>query len=211
MQKPEHIREGMGLLLVEGADEKYFFIHACEAYQMEWIQVVDFGGIHDLSAYLTLLKKAASFDQVKKIAILRDAETNAGTAIRSIQDALKKNDLLVPDAPFRAEEAEFHAVMFGIFPGKRKNDGTWENGALEDLCLAMVSDDALLKDADDYVKKADNRNPIHHKHKARLHTFLAGKEPYIGMKIGEAAKAKAWDGNSSAMEPFHELMRWLNQ
>lgn len=44
MNKPENILPGKGLLLVEGADEKYFFIRACDAYgkktSRSWILAV---------------------------------------------------------------------------------------------------------------------------------------------------------------------------
>lgn len=51
----------MGLLLVEGADEKYFFIRACDAYGKNNIQVMDFGGITDLPNFLKILKKKTEF------------------------------------------------------------------------------------------------------------------------------------------------------
>ena len=56
MKKPEEILPNMGLLLVEGADEKYFFIRACDAYGENNIQVMDFGGITDLPKFLESLQ-----------------------------------------------------------------------------------------------------------------------------------------------------------
>lgn len=65
MKNPEKILPKMGLLLVEGADEKYFFIRACDAYGENNIQVMDFGGITDLPNFLGILKKARIFRKSK--------------------------------------------------------------------------------------------------------------------------------------------------
>jgi|GEM_PF-2484457 len=40
------------LLLAEGADALHFFIAACEAFGVDDVQVMDFGGIKDLTTYL---------------------------------------------------------------------------------------------------------------------------------------------------------------
>lgn len=61
IKKPENILPGMGLLLVEGADEMYFFIRACKAYGTENIQVMDFGGITNLPNFLKSCKKCLAF------------------------------------------------------------------------------------------------------------------------------------------------------
>ena len=100
MKKPEEILPNMGLLLVEGADEKYFFIRACDAYGKNNIQVMDFGGITDLPKFLEILTKSTNFPEVKALAIVRDAETDASKAIRDIQNALKSINLPAPKNPF---------------------------------------------------------------------------------------------------------------
>ena len=209
MQKPEKILSGKGLLLVEGADEKYFFIHACEAYELEHIQVMDFGGVTDLPGFLKLLKKAHGFNDVKSLAIVQDAETNAERAINDIRSALIRNEFPVPSQPFEQIGDEMISVEFGIFPGT-KIENCWNSGTLEDLCLETVSCDPLLLLADSYVDWADKLSPIHHRHKARLHTYLSGKEKYIGLKIGEAARSGAWNWEHPVMRPFHELIKRLD-
>lgn len=210
MNKPENILPGMGLLLVEGADEKWFFIWACRVYRTEHIQVMDFGGIADLPNFLRLLTKTPGFHEIKSLAIVRDAERNANKAIQDIQNALKYINLAAPNHPFEQIHKSDRFIEFGIFPGQKDCNG-WENGTLEDLCLKTVPNDSLLSLARDYVEKADAIHSIHHKHKARLHTWLSGNEPYIGMKIGEAAQAGAWNWQSQAMMPFKDLMQRLDK
>lgn len=210
MKKPEEILPKMGLLLVEGADEKYFFIRACNAYGENNIQVMDFGGITDLPDFLKTLKKSSNFPEVKALAIVRDAETDASKAIHDIQNALKSINLPAPKNPFEQIHKSDRFIEFGIFPGQKDCNG-WENGTLEDLCLKTVPDDSLLSLARVYVEKADAIHSIRHKHKARLHTWLSVNEPYIGMKIGEAAQAGAWNWQSQAMMPFKNLMQRLDK
>lgn len=210
MKKPEEILPKMGLLLVEGADEKYFFIRACNAYGENNIQVMDFGGITDLPNFLEILKKSPNFPEVKALAIVRDAETDASKAIHDIQNALKSINLPAPKNPFEQIHKSDRFIEFGIFPGQKDCNG-WENGTLEDLCLKTVPDDSLLSLARVYVEKADAIHSIRHKHKARLHTWLSVNEPYIGMKIGEAAQAGAWNWQSQAMMPFKNLMQRLDK
>jgi len=43
------------LLLVEGADAMYFFIQALQVFSVNDVQVLDFGGITELTAYLKML------------------------------------------------------------------------------------------------------------------------------------------------------------
>lgn len=210
MKKPEEILPNMGLLLVEGADEKYFFIRACDAYGKNNIQVMDFGGITDLPNFLKILNKMPNFQEVKALAIVRDAETDASKAICDIQYALQSINLPAPNQPFEQIKTNSLSIEFGIFPGQ-KNGSVWENGTLEDLCLKTISDKVLLSLAKDYVDKADVHNHISHKHKARLHTWLSGNDRYIGMKIGEAAQAGAWNWQSQAMIPFKDLMQRLDK
>ena len=47
-------------------------------------------------------------------------------------------------------------------------------------------------------------------HKSKLHAYLAIKNKYVDMKIGEAAKAGAWDWNSIYMSKYKDLMKYLN-
>lgn len=210
MKNPEKILPKMGLLLVEGADEKYFFIRACDAYGKNNIQVMDFGGITDLPKFLEILTKSTNFPEVKALAIVRDAETDASKAIRDIQNALKSINLPAPKNPFEQIRTNSLSIEFGIFPGQ-KNGSVWENGALEDLCLKTISNITLLPLVKDCVNKADALQQISHKHKALLHTWLSVNEPYIGMKIGEAAQAGAWNWQSQAMMPFKNLMQRLDK
>lgn len=123
---------------------------------------------------------------------------------------MKSINLPAPNQAFEQIRTNSLSIEFGIFPGQ-KNGSVWENGTLEDLCLKTISNITLLPLVKDCVNKADALQQISHKHKALLHTWLSVNEPYIGMKIGEAAQAGAWNWQSQAMMPFKNLMQRLDK
>ena len=99
-QQTLELIEGKNPMLVEGMDAYRFFIQACQAYHLENIQVIDFGGNEELKEKLKRVKKLPGFTKVRAVAIVRDAETDADAAIRSIEGALKANAFCVPPEPF---------------------------------------------------------------------------------------------------------------
>lgn len=210
----EDLQRGMSLLLVEGIDAYNFFINACapNAFNTDKrIQVLNFGGIKELTRYLKNLKKRKFFDEVPAIGIIRDAETNAEGAICSIKRSLKINDFSVPPKPYCFVNGN-PKVCFGLLPGS-KTDGEYDNGALEDLCLQTIenSEKVILNETDEYLTKVNDISQLTHEHKSRLHAYLSAKNKYVGMKIGEAAKAGAWDWNHQALDKLREMMSELEK
>lgn len=202
------LRKGLSVLMVEGLDAYYFCMHACGAYGLEFVQVIDFGGITELDAGISILKKLPHYEEIPALGILRDAEKDARGAIRSVKSALKRNGLPVPERPYEIAEGNF-SVGFGLFPGTREND-LYEAGTLEDLCMASVENDKNWKCVDNYLECLQKREALIHLHKARLHAYLAGKNNMVGMKLGEAAKAGAWNWESIVMRDFRTFLEKLN-
>lgn len=202
------LRRGLSILMVEGIDAYYFCIHACEAYGLEFVQVIDFGGITELYTEIEVLKKLPHYEEIPALGILRDAEKDARGAVHSVKSALKRNDLLVPKKPYEIAVGN-PSVGFGLFPGTREHD-LYDTGTLEDLCMASVKKDKNWKCVDDYLACLQKGETLTHLHKARLHAYLAGKNGMAGMKIGEAAKAGAWDWESVVMQDFRTFLEELN-
>lgn len=94
------------LLLVEGIDALHFFIAALDYYEIEDIQVLDFGGITQLERYITLLKLVDNYDIVETIVVVRDAETNVTAAIDSVKNTLIRNFTNPPTSPFTYSSTE---------------------------------------------------------------------------------------------------------
>lgn len=211
----EDLQRGMSLLLVEGIDAYKFFINACapNAFNTDKrIQVLNFGGITELTMYLKNLKKRKFFDEVPAIGIVRDVETNAERAISSIKHSLEINDFSVPLEPYRFVNGN-PKVCFGLLPGSI-TDGKYDDGTLEDLCMQTVkegSENIILKETNEYLLKVDKVSSLRYKHKSFLHAYLSVKNEYVGMKIGEAAKAGAWDWNHQSLDKLRDMMSRLEK
>lgn len=207
---PKKLIEKKKLLLAEGADAYYFFIWACQAFDTSDIQVMDFEGINNLGPYLKTLKEISGYEDVKTIAIVRDAESNPDGAVQSIKKALKSNGFSVPREPFAFAEGA-PRVAFMVLPGfesDSRDSNMLSKGTLEDLCLWMTEDDPIHACVTLYIDCLKSKNiEIAHPHKTRLHSYLSGKDDFVGLKIGEAAKAGAWDWNHPTLSLFRETIK----
>jgi hypothetical protein len=47
---------------------------------------------------------------------------------------------------------------------------------------------------------------VRHLHKTKVHTYLAGKKDFAGLKIGEAARVGAWNWKHSKLELFRGIV-----
>ena len=102
MSKPEPIT-AKKLLLAEGRDAELFLVWAVRHFYSEkdsQTQVMDFGGINELTNFLKLLANDESYDDIETIVIVRDAETDAKAATESIQRSMAQANMPVPQKPF---------------------------------------------------------------------------------------------------------------
>jgi len=192
------------LLVVEGVDALHFCISALDAYGVDDVQVMDFGGVRDLTAYLKSLSLFPGYDNVKTIVIARDAESDPVAAINSVRSSFKQTSLPVPQNPFEFTGATLKTA-FMIFPGYEVQALT--PGTLEDLCLDVVKDCSTFDCVNAYIQcLQSNGHEIKRPHKAKLHTYLSGKSDFVGLKIGEAAKAGAWDWDHLKLKPYRDII-----
>lgn len=207
--KPQKI-EKEKIILAEGMDVKMFCIWAYQAYNLENIEVHDFGGISKLTNYLNILTLSPGFDKVKTIVVVRDAETDAEGAIKSIQKSFKDANLPNPSSPYKFTNVNHDPkTAFAILPGENidNNPIKYKNGTLEDLCLSIIKDSDKLPCVENFLLAANACGcDLNHIHKSKLHAYLSIQNDYVGMKIGEAAKANAWDWNHSIMDKFRKLL-----
>ena len=197
------------LLLVEGADAYYFFIWACQAFGVNDVQVMDFGGVKDLTSYLKTLSMLPGYEDVTTLVIARDAENDPLSAIDSVKNSLKKASLAVPRHPFRFA-GQAPKVAFMILPGFETNDTGKQApipGTLEDLCWHIVKDSSIFECVELYVQCLQNKgSQITRLHKTKLHSYLSGKNNFVGLKIGEASKAGAWDWTHDRLQIFKAII-----
>lgn len=189
------------LILCEGLDAKLFLIHFLNSADLkenvsfsEDIQVGDFGGNEDLPNYLGALRNMSGFDEVESIMIIRDAEKDAELAVQQIRSALFKNGLASPEHAGIWAGAE-PRIGFLLFPTCEKE---LEPGTLEDLCLGILKEPespVLLQDVDKFLDDLSQNygRQFPHRFKTKLHTYFSVTDKFVSLKIGEAAKAGAFD------------------
>ena len=204
------------LILCEGKDTEQFIIAYLNSKALrvdkrfgQDIQVFDFGGIDDLTIYLSNLRNMDGFGDVKNILVIRDAETDANRAISRVKNVFAFVNLPVPDACYTWNASEMISTAFVLLPTCDSNP---HEGALEDLCWEILAD----KDADDmrndisiFVERMkDSYHKItSHEHKSRLHTYFSVDNNLVSRKIGEAAKAGAFDWNNEKLKPLREIIQ----
>lgn len=201
------------LLLCEGRDAEGFLINYLNSDALKQdqrlaneIQVFDFGGNDDLSNYLMNLKNMDKFDQVKSIAVIRDAERDYAKACREVRSSFERCGLISSEncGTWRKNDAG-PSVGFMLFP-LNGNAGT-----LEDLCLQILSENnntAILSSIDEFlsVMESSYGRQYQRKHKNKLHTYLSSSDKYVTMPFGLASKAGAFDWGSYELEPLKKFL-----
>lgn len=201
------------LILVEGCDAKIFMINMLQIIGKENVfQVLDFGGISDLNRYIATLKKMDGFDLIKSILIVRDCESSATSAIQSVNTCLKNHGLIISNiTPFRVYKNDIK-IGLALFPGYDDDNKLIESGTLEDLCVAIIKDQTCLKTIEVYIQNfQDSYFKFRRLHKNRLHAMISFTNDHVGMKLGEAAKAKFYDFDHSRFLPFKEIIENLEK
>lgn len=203
------------LVLCEGADAYWFLVRflnsaellAVSPFYSQEIQVIDFGGNEELQQKLAVLKLSPGFSSVKTLLILRDAEKDAARGVSQIVRSLRSLQLPTPQQPGQWEGSE-RKVGFLLFPAC---DDTAVNGTLEDLCLSILKDqdsETMIEEVQALIGrlKKEYGRAFPHEHKAQLHTYFSVTDRYVGMKIGEAAMAQAFDWNSGKLRFLKEFL-----
>ena len=170
-------------------------------------QVMDFGGITELTNFVRALQNMERFSQVESLLIIRDAERNAERAMADIQTTLRKCDLDIPDAP-HSWCGSSPKVGYLLFP---TCDTNVKAGTLEDLCLAILSEENssdVLCDIQSFMDHLGNKynRSYPHEFKTKLHTYFSVTDDYVSLKIGESAKAGAFNWNSNQLSPLKSFL-----
>ena len=209
------------LIICEGLDAKLFMQYYLQYRikqdsQYEQFQAMNAGGVTELRQFILTLPELSNFNMVKSVIIARDAENNACGAKQSVQELLKVNGFPVPDAPCtiarpmqESQNSKIEHVKTGyvLFP-TLNSDST--DGTLEDLCLQTLANpkrDVVLSITDNAINSHQEllyrfKRP----HKNKLHTYLSLSDDFVGLKIGESAKANAFDFSASILEPLSSLL-----
>jgi hypothetical protein len=213
----EIFKDSHKLILVEGDDALHFYIALLGKLEsridIQGIQVMNFGGITDLAPFLAVLPNREHYGQISSLCIARDCETHEGetalSASNSINHALQAARMTDKDIrPFHFEQFD-KKIGFVLFPGYNESGELEKKGTLEDLCLKICVPEIPVEEVSGYVDDFERKRPEHFKrpHKNRFHAALSFSDDYVGLKIGEAAKASAFDFNSPYLQPFIQMIQ----
>mgnify|MGYP007070207293 FL=1 len=128
----------------------------------------------------------------------------------ALQNSLLKNGFSVPSEPYSYLPGK-PSIEFALLPGNTNSAGKYCPGALEDLCMLTVNTEPILKHVDKFLENIQREVILTHFHKSRLHSYLAVQNKFVGMKIGEAAKAGAWDWNHPELSRLKKAMLDIEQ
>lgn len=205
------------LILCEGMDAYSFLINLLadiklRELEFEEFHVYNFGGNSDLPVALKSLPLDANFKKLKSVSIIRDAERDAQSAVQSVQGALRDTGFAVPKTPCCSahdESAKYPAIKTGfvLFP---TCSASCKSGTLEDLCVDILAGEnskSVLVDVDKALAPYMRENGLRRPHKNRLHAYFSFTNEFVSLKIGEAAKARAFSWDSPQIESLKKFLR----
>lgn len=191
------------LILCEGEDEFRFLIAYFNSSSLkdnpafsEKIQIINFGGNNELENHLQLIQKMENFNTLQSVMVIRDAERDAKTAQREVIQAFQKSGLPVPEkVGVWNSTSDGINTGFLLFPSCSQE---LKNGTLEDLCLSILKEpdnNRIMEDIEGFMEQLRNNHnrTFPHEFKTKLHTYFSITDKFISLKIGEAAKAGAFD------------------
>lgn len=192
------------LLLVEGRDEELVLSALLRHLEIYDVQVQGYGGKTRLRYFLTTVTNEPNFDQIQSIGIVRDADDNARSALQSVQSSLRNVGLPAPQTFLVPADGTPKVAVF-IMPDNANP------GALEDLCLAALSDDPAMACVADFVRCLQDVavTPPVAVAKARIHAFLSSR-PDPDLRLGEAAQREGYlPWNNPAFDQLADFLRNL--
>ncbi|MGM9771341.1 MAG: DUF3226 domain-containing protein, partial [Segatella copri] len=90
-------------------------------------------------------------------------------------------------------------------------DSLVKDGTLEDLCLSILAEECgfgIIGDIQNFMDelgfKYNRKYP--HEFKTKLHTYFSVTDEYVSLKVGEAARAGAFDWNSDKLAPLKSFL-----
>lgn len=195
---PEQIAKKK-LVVVEGEDDKGFFIGLLDKVGAKDYFVVSMGGKDNFNKDLHLIAKRSDFSEITHLVLIRDR--NGDDAFDSVVNILTRK-MGVSNVPSQSGGFSKGPPEIGVFimPGKI------EGYMLEDLCLKIVEEHPAMKCVNEFASCVSNlAPPPRNLSKTKVQAFLAA-QPEVANTIGLGARKGYWDFDSRCLE---ELKRFL--
>lgn len=191
-----------GRILVEGDDDRRFVSAILKSIRIDenTCEVISYGGKNNLRNTLEAFAISADFANVKRLAILRDADTNPTGAFQSSVDAIGASNLTPPSSTGIFAEGTPRVGVF-ILPSATRL------GELEDLLLDSIEGCKRTDLAREYFSRVRNANlPTDKDAKAVVYSYLACQER-AGVRIGEATEKGYFPLDSPAFRPLQDFLK----
>jgi len=197
------------LILAEGDDDCYFLLNLLLKTGIDDIQISDIEGVNKLTNHIEAIKGIEGFDIVTSILIFRDSEKSAENACKSVNISLKETKLIETDIePFIMSRQNNRKIGFALFPGIDENGKIYKYGSLEDLCLRLFKEKSVTEEIKAYIKDFQSKTEdFKRPHKNELHASFSFTDNFVGLKIGETAKAGGFDFDSPYLKPFLNMIK----
>lgn len=192
----------MKFVFCEGKDDVAVLRSLALHLKLE-VQVEEYGGKSNLANFLRTLPARPEFarQQVKAMAILRDADADAAATFTSVRDTLRQNNFEAPAADGTFTESALRVGVFIV--------GVNGQGMIEDLCLNSVADQPEFSCIGDYftciAKKSARSN---FSSKARVRVWMASHVDYE-YHVGKAAEEGYWPWESPAFDTLKNFLQAL--
>lgn len=206
---PNKSIEKPALVLVEGLDYFHLLLNSPMAAQ-EWfkrnVQLLDFkeGGV-TLGQFLARLREVRTFERVKSIGIICDAEDNAAAMANSVSTALNSNHFASPQHSGEIAAGP-PAIGFLIVP-----DGA-ASGCLEHACLQAIAKRDVLRCAEQFLECISGASLNSNRQaKIKVHAAIAGSGHNPALTLGQSATTGLWDFGHAALSVMLRFVQRVAQ
>ena len=189
-----------------GAYMRYLFK---QGMNLPNLQIINLGNLEELPKFLRYVEENEDISALRKIRVLVDA----GPSTRQAQIRLEKikNDSFL---------ASFENYEYYLFPGKMHTH-FWNKGYLEDALVRSLerssAENAVFENlynvTQDFILSVNScrglRKHMENHCRHLLHAYLAGTERFVGMSVGEATKAGAFNLEHSDFQSLKEMFEGL--
>jgi hypothetical protein len=171
------------------------------------IRVEVFAGKNQLPDYLTTLNLRPGFEDLKVLAIVRDADEDAGAALASVIDHIRRSGLTAPERHGQfvsAASFDSRSRSVGIFVTP---DGATP-GALESLYLQSLVQGPLVECVREFMRCVEPEvqyTRIAQLAKVEFHAWLSTC-PEPGILPGQALDANYLNRDSAAFAPLRRFL-----
>jgi hypothetical protein len=174
------------------------------------VRVEVFEGKDQLPDYLTTLVLRPGFENLKALAVVRDADDDARASLASVIDHISRTGLTAPDGHGKFASATSH-------DGRRRAVGVFVSpdgvapGALESLFLQSITDGPIVTCVREFLRCIGSE--LRHTRAAQLakvefHAWLA-TSPQPGILPGQALDANYIIRDSVAFDPIKRFLTEL--